>query len=174
MIDRKFKKPFCLIVFWNVDNRNTYLPEHYGLHQVGGFVNKFCANCTIVLWMDSVILVFGGTGKQGAGVVEGLLSLPSRPFTVRVLTRDPSSEKVKQLQRSCGANIQFVGGNTSKAQAGEELSSNQSAGVLQVIAGDVEDERALEEAMQGVKGVFCNLDFWQLGAQREVAAGKRK
>lgn len=94
------------------------------------------------------ILVFGGTGKQGCGVVQGLLRLQDTTLMVRVMTRDKASAKVKEMEEKYkGQNVEFVEGN-------------------------VEDEKALEKAMAGVQGVFLNLDFWQLGAEREIAAGK--
>ncbi len=46
----------------------------------------------------NIILVMGATGAQGGGVARHLLN--SGKFTVRCLTRNPSSEKSIALQRS--------------------------------------------------------------------------
>ena len=43
------------------------------------------------------IAVFGGTGRQGGGVIDALLA--SGQFSVRVASRNPGSDAVKALAR---------------------------------------------------------------------------
>jgi uncharacterized protein YbjT (DUF2867 family) len=71
-----------------------------------------------------LILVTGGTGKQGGAAVAALL--PANKTRIRVLTRDPTSPKAQRL-----------------AQRGVELAS-----------GDLDDSAAVEAALQGVSAAF--------------------
>ncbi|GAA6028865.1 hypothetical protein JCM8097_007439 [Rhodosporidiobolus ruineniae] len=93
------------------------------------------------------IAVVGSTGKQGSGVVSALLS--STPFTVRAVTRNPSSDTAKAL-----------------------LTKHDDAvkdGRLEVVAGDLADEESLEKAFQGVERLFA---AW-MSYGDELAEGKR-
>ena len=80
---------------------------------------------------DKVILVIGATGAQGGGVARHLLN--SGRFTVRCLTRNPSSEKAIALQ-----------------EAGAE-----------VVKGDFGELESLKTAMKGCYGVFGVVNFWE-------------
>ena len=44
-----------------------------------------------------IIVVFGATGAQGGGLAHAILNDPGSEFAVRAVTRDPNSEKAKQL-----------------------------------------------------------------------------
>jgi uncharacterized protein YbjT (DUF2867 family) len=79
-----------------------------------------------------VIAVVGATGAQGGGLVRAILSDKRGPFAVRAITRDPSSDKAKEL-----------------AEAGAE-----------VVAGDVDDVKSLKKAFSGAHGAFCVTFFW--------------
>lgn len=46
-----------------------------------------------------VIAVFGATGAQGGGLARAILNDPNSEFAVRAVTRDPSSDKAKELAR---------------------------------------------------------------------------
>ena len=46
-----------------------------------------------------IIAIAGATGAQGGGLARAILSDPSGGFAVRALTRDPNSDKAKQLAR---------------------------------------------------------------------------
>ncbi|BCR96676.1 NmrA/HSCARG family protein [Aspergillus luchuensis] len=84
------------------------------------------------------IAVLGATGNQGSGVVRALLQKsPHHPasFTVRAVTRDPSSPQAERLRA---------------IYPEEEVS-----GRLQLVPGDVYDVTSLERAFDGVWGVFA-------------------
>lgn len=78
---------------------------------------------------DKIILVIGSTGLQGGGVARHLLN--NGGFTVRCLTRNPSSEKAITLQ-----------------EAGAE-----------VVKGDLAELESLKTAMKGCYGVFGVINF---------------
>ncbi|KIK68284.1 hypothetical protein GYMLUDRAFT_711004 [Collybiopsis luxurians FD-317 M1] len=90
-----------------------------------------------------LILVIGATGLQGMPVVNTLLASrdgkPS-PYSVRALTRDPTSEKAQALA---------------------------SMGV-EVIKGHFEDLAAVAAALEGCYGVFVNTDTNTVGAKDEI------
>ena len=66
-----------------------------------------------------IIAVVGATGQQGSGLVKAILADPSGGFAARAITRNPNSDKAKELAR-LGA---------------------------EVVAGDVDDEASLTKAM---------------------------
>jgi uncharacterized protein YbjT (DUF2867 family) len=79
-----------------------------------------------------IIAVVGATGQQGSGLVKAILADPSGGFAARAITRDPNSDKARELAR-LGA---------------------------EVVAGDVDDAKSLETAFAGVYGAFCVTFFW--------------
>ena len=79
--------------------------------------------------MKPLVLVTGGTGKQGGATVAALL--PANKTRIRVLTRDPKSPKAQRL-----------------AQQGVELAS-----------GDLDDPAAVQAALQGVSAAFSVQTF---------------
>jgi uncharacterized protein YbjT (DUF2867 family) len=79
-----------------------------------------------------IIAVVGATGQQGSGLVKAILADPSGGFAARAITRDPNSDKAKELAR-LGA---------------------------EVVAGDVDDEASLKKAFAGAYGAFCVTFFW--------------
>src|SRR5579862_7836169 len=79
-----------------------------------------------------VIAVVGATGAQGGGLVRAILADPDGGFSARAITRDPESEKAKEL-----------------AALGAE-----------VVAADVDDEASLERAFAGAYGAYCVTFFW--------------
>ncbi|KAK9242159.1 hypothetical protein V1506DRAFT_563140 [Lipomyces tetrasporus] len=78
------------------------------------------------------IAVIGGTGAQGMPVVRGLAS--SGTYTVRALTRDPSSSRFKQIQ------------------------SYGPPGTVEAVVGTFASEQALREIFRGAWGSFVNID----------------
>ena len=89
---------------------------------------------------DKLILVSGATGRQGGAVARELLS---RGYRVRGLTRNPDSERARQLT---GLGIEMV-------------------------KGDFDDVNSLINATQGVYGVFSVQNFWEHGKQGEIRQG---
>jgi len=79
-----------------------------------------------------IIAVVGATGQQGSGLVKAILADPSGGFAARAITRNPNSDKAKELAR-LGA---------------------------EVVAGDVDDEASLTRAFTGAHGAFCVTFFW--------------
>ena len=80
-----------------------------------------------------IIAVAGGTGAQGGGLVRAVLSDPSGGFAVRALTRNPNSEKAKEL-----------------AGLGAE-----------VVEANVENPESLKQAFKGAYGAYCVTFFWE-------------
>ena len=79
-----------------------------------------------------IITVFGATGAQGGGLVRSILNDPNSEFSVRAVSRDPESEKAKEL-RNLGA---------------------------EVIAGDVDDKASVTKALEGAYGAYFVTFFW--------------
>ncbi len=88
------------------------------------------------------ILVTGATGQQGGAVARQLLKQPG--VAVRALTRDPAKPAAKPL-----------------AQMGAEI-----------IRGDLDDQAAIERALDGIFGVFSVQNFMEAGYAGEVRQGK--
>ncbi|MGY4769744.1 NmrA/HSCARG family protein [Kribbella sp. CWNU-51] len=86
-----------------------------------------------------IIAVVGATGSQGGGLVRAILADPDGPFTVRALTRNPQSDKAREL-----------------AAAGVE-----------VIQADLDDEAATLAAFTGAYGAFVVTNFWEQRAEGE-------
>ena len=88
------------------------------------------------------IAVMGATGTQGSGVVKELLARGK--FGVRVLTRNPKSEKAQALKRQG----------------------------CEVVQGDLTKPETLEPAMTGAHGAFLVTNFWDPAtASNETAQG---
>jgi uncharacterized protein YbjT (DUF2867 family) len=79
-----------------------------------------------------IIVVFGATGAQGGGVVRAILADKNSEFAVRAVTRDPNSDKSKEL-----------------AKLGAE-----------VVAGDVDDLQSMKQALSGAYGAYFVTFFW--------------
>jgi uncharacterized protein YbjT (DUF2867 family) len=89
-----------------------------------------------------VIAVVGATGAQGGGLVRAILRDKSGGFAARALTRDPSSQKAREL-----------------AELGAEI-----------VAADIDDVESLKRAFEGAYGAFCVTFFWEhFRPEREIA-----
>jgi len=89
-----------------------------------------------------IIAVVGATGAQGSGLVRAILADPSGGFSARAITRDPNSEKARELAR-LGA---------------------------EVVAGDVDDEESLKRAFAGAYGAYCVTFYWaHFSPEKETA-----
>ncbi len=82
--------------------------------------------------VKKIITVFGATGAQGGGLVRAICADKSSEFSVRAVTRDPSSEKSRAL-----------------AALGAEL-----------VKGDLSDEESVYIALDGAYGAFFVTFFW--------------
>ncbi len=92
-----------------------------------------------------IIAVVGATGAQGGGLVRAILRDKSGGFAARAITRDPSSDKAKEL-----------------AQAGAE-----------VVKADIDDPASMQRAFEGAHGAFCVTFFWaHFSAEKEMAEAK--
>lgn len=88
------------------------------------------------------VAVVGGTGLQGGSVVDALLE--QGEYAVRVLTRDPESEKAKAL----------------------------AARGVEVARGDLNAPDTLRSAFDGAHGAFVVTNFWDPGTgNRELEQG---
>ena len=89
-----------------------------------------------------IIAVVGATGAQGSGLVNAILNDKAGGFAVRALTRDPRSDKAKELIRR-GA---------------------------EVVATDVDDEGSLKKAFEGAYGAYCVTFYWaHFSPEKELA-----
>jgi uncharacterized protein YbjT (DUF2867 family) len=79
-----------------------------------------------------IITIFGATGAQGGGLARAILQDKNSSFGVRAVTRDINSDKAKEL-----------------AQLGAEL-----------VAADIDDRQAVENALRGAYGAFFVTFFW--------------
>ncbi|KAF2686323.1 NAD(P)-binding protein [Lentithecium fluviatile CBS 122367] len=77
-----------------------------------------------------LITVFGATGLQGSSVLRSLQNNIDKPFTLRGITRNPSSESAQKL----------------------------SASGIEVVKADGWDKGSLLEAFKGSWGVFANTN----------------
>jgi len=78
------------------------------------------------------IVVFGATGAQGGGLARAILNDKSSEFSVRAITRNPGSEKARELV-AMGA---------------------------EVVAADIDDLQSLKTALHGAYGAFFVTFFW--------------
>src|SRR5438046_1343318 len=93
-----------------------------------------------------IIAIVGATGAQGGSLAHAILSDKNSEFSVRALTRNPDSEKAKEL-----------------AQLGAEI-----------IAGDIDDPAALKRLLDGAYGAFFVTFFWaHFSAEREMDEARK-
>lgn len=79
-----------------------------------------------------IITVFGSTGAQGGGLARAILNDPAGEFSVRAVSRNPESDKAKEL-KNLGA---------------------------EVVAGDVDDKASVVKALEGAHGAYFVTFFW--------------
>jgi uncharacterized protein YbjT (DUF2867 family) len=80
-----------------------------------------------------IIAVVGATGAQGGGLVRAILNDKDGVFAARALTRNPNSDKAKEL-----------------AKMGAE-----------VVAADLDNLESLKKAFTGAYGVYGVTNFWE-------------
>jgi hypothetical protein len=92
-----------------------------------------------------IITVFGATGAQGGGLAKAILNDKNSEFAVRAVTRDPGSDKAKEL-KAMGAEL---------------------------VVADVDDAASVRKAMEGAYGAFCVTFFWaHFSPEKEMAEAK--
>jgi len=102
--------------------------------------------------MKKIITIFGATGAQGGGLARAILNDKNSEFGVRAVTRDPNSDKAKEL-----------------AAMGAEL-----------VQADLAHPDKVLKAMEGAYGAFCVTFFWahfspaQEGAEAKTMADAAK
>lgn len=88
-----------------------------------------------------VIVIVGATGAQGGGLVRAIQNDKQSEFSVRALTRNPSSDKAKKIAEEGGS----------------------------VIEANLDDYDSLEKAFLGAYGAFCVTNFWEnLSPEKEL------
>jgi nucleoside-diphosphate-sugar epimerase len=85
------------------------------------------------------IFVVGGTGAQGISVISGLVR--DKKYRVRVLTRNSTSPRAKQLE---------------------------SLGNVEFIEGSFASESDLRRGYRGCDGAFINIDGFNCGEKTET------
>ena len=89
-----------------------------------------------------IITIFGATGAQGGGLAKAILMDKNSEFSARVVTRDPASDKAKEL-----------------AKLGAE-----------VFTGDLTNEDSVHKALEGAYGAYFVTFYWaHFSPEREKA-----
>ncbi|MEJ8802712.1 NmrA/HSCARG family protein [Pontibacter sp. H249] len=92
-----------------------------------------------------IITIFGATGAQGGGVAHAILKDPSSEFSVRAVTRNPESDKAKELVK-LGA---------------------------EVVAADIDDKESMKRVLEGAYGAYFVTFFWaHFSPEKEYAEAK--
>ncbi|CAN5872824.1 NmrA/HSCARG family protein [soil metagenome] len=81
---------------------------------------------------NKIIAVFGATGAQGGGLARAILQDKNGGFAVRAITRDPNSEKARELV-AMGADV---------------------------VAADIDDKQSVRQALEGAYGAYFVTFFW--------------
>ena len=82
--------------------------------------------------IKKIITVFGATGAQGGGVARAILQDSNSEFAVRAVTRNPASDKAKEL-----------------AAMGAE-----------VVTADIDDKESMKRVLDGAYGAYFVTFFW--------------
>jgi len=89
-----------------------------------------------------IITVFGATGSQGGALARAILEDGDPAFAVRAVTRDPGSDRAKEL---------------------EQLGAD-------VVQADMDEPSSLAPAFEGAYGAFLVTNFWEhMSAEHEKA-----
>nr|L0E2U6.1 RecName: Full=NmrA-like family domain-containing oxidoreductase phqG; AltName: Full=Paraherquamide biosynthesis cluster protein G [Penicillium fellutanum]AGA37274.1 negative regulator [Penicillium fellutanum] len=91
----------------------------------------------MTIQVKRVVTVFGGTGNQGSSVARSLLAHKAKIFHVRVITRDPQSDKAKAIASLGAELVQADGFNLGEM-------TNAFAGSWGVFINTNSDDEALK------------------------------
>lgn len=92
-----------------------------------------------------IITVFGATGAQGGSLARAILNDKNSEFSVRAVTRDPDSDKGREL-----------------AGMGAE-----------VVAADIDDKQSMKQALDGAYGAYFVTFFWaHFSPEKELAEAR--
>ena len=92
-----------------------------------------------------IITIFGATGAQGGGLAHAILNDVTSEFSVRAVTRDPSSEKAKKL-----------------ADLGAE-----------VVQADIDNKESMAKVLEDAYGAYFVTFFWaHFSADKELEEAK--
>ena len=89
-----------------------------------------------------IIAVVGATGAQGGGLVRAILSDKSGEFAARAITRNPDSDKAKELAKMGAA----------------------------IVKADLDNLESLKKAFAGAYGVYGVTNFWEHFSPEEEKA----
>ena len=93
-----------------------------------------------------IITVFGATGAQGGGVARAILSDKSKEFAVRAVTRDPGTDKAKELE-----------------QLGAEL-----------VVANIDEPSSMKNALAGAYGAYFVTFYWaHFSPEKELEEAKQ-
>jgi uncharacterized protein YbjT (DUF2867 family) len=91
------------------------------------------------------LVVIGATGAQGGGMARAVAADKGSPFAARGVTRKVDSDKAKAL----------------------------SAQGIEVVGGDLDDQKSLEQAFKGAAAAFCVTNYWEhFSPERELAQAR--
>jgi hypothetical protein len=127
--------------------------------------------------MSKIIVCFLGTGAQSSGLVQKCLDDPE--FTPRIVTRDPSSDKVKALiekVRTYEKQMEVCFLKDSVHFLTKFLTSQGAQAVAADLMQDIPAEVYATKEGETIYGVFAVTDFWNscgMNAEKEIAQGKR-
>lgn len=94
---------------------------------------------------SKIIAIFGATGAQGGGLARAILRDNNSEFAVRAITRDPASDKAKELLKM-GA---------------------------EVVVANVDDPESMNKALDGVYGAYFVTFYWaHFSPEKEIAEAK--
>jgi uncharacterized protein YbjT (DUF2867 family) len=94
---------------------------------------------------NKIIVVLGATGAQGGGLVRAILNEPDSGFKPRAVTRNPDSEKAKDL----------------------------SGKGVEIVSADANDLDSLKKAFKDAYGAFCVTNYWELySPEKEIEQAK--
>ena len=94
---------------------------------------------------SKIIAIFGATGAQGGGLARAILHDNNSEFAVRAITRDPASDKAKELSKM-GA---------------------------EVVVANVDDPESMNKALDGVYGAYFVTFYWaHFSPEKEIAEAK--